>query len=120
MIAERRFHRRADRVRSAAENAYFIKRRNHLSATERAEFAALVLAAGIGRILLCERVELAAGFEVGLDLLRRREIGTRMWRAVTCSGLSKAAWFLSKYFFDRGRRNRDLACQRFVEDDLLA
>ena len=59
VVAERRFDRRADRADRRRERV-LVERRHHLALAERAEIAALVLAAGIGRILLRERREALA------------------------------------------------------------
>ncbi len=92
-----------------------------MSVSEETELAALVFAGRIGRILLGERSEIAARFQLGFDRLRSLEIrNENVARAHLLGLIEHRVVLLEKRCDLRARDRRDALCDGLLENELLA
>src|SRR5437660_3150066 len=117
VVAERRLHGADDLPGLGAERGV-LELRDHLPAAEVAQLAALVLGRRIGRVLLRQRVPVAAGLHLRQHLLRGVLVGDQDMARLHLLGLVEHRVVLVEVRLDVALADVDLRRERLLEDDL--
>ena len=117
--AERRLHRRRNRTDRQRERRG-LERRHHLARAEEPELSALVLGRGVGRVLLGEIGEVAAGFQLALDHVGRLFVGDEDVARAHLRRLVERGVVLREVGGDVGVSDVHHRCDGLFDDQLLA